>query len=1382
MAEYTRILLRQGPDAEKTNVILRSGEPAYVTDYKRLVVGDGLTSGGITLGSKFLGFVTFDTISTEVFGVEPGYPGDFIFETNSNLLYVLSGSDIILGKKAYQIKTNYVPVNKTPSPDFITITSENNVLSLVPGSIDARYLAGYSIGRGLQVNPSNQVVIEMKDPSPELSFVGGILQLTDGGIVNDKLAPMEANTIKGRLNLGGTPTNITIDELKQALGLVSESGVITLGVPVGTIIDYAGIEPPPNYLPCDGRELPILQFLELYNAIGNAWGTPSLSSFNLPNLNKRVTIGSGDNVIGSSDTINSEVGSYGGTEANQIQLKNLPKHTHGIDFTIPAHSHKYTVALPQFPGVYETGNSITKSYNNYITIIGGNGPDAAPYTTPAGPVDSLTPSRAQASQTIKSNKRFLQERTIDYILTNYPTALSGSTSTQSATLTSKCYRDSGYIIDSIAADIMNNANHRSIETGNLYFSGYIVQNLYPGSPVPALPDDQVTPTIAAIKSIGSFINGSNIPQYYSNYTNNGVLSTSIFFNPVQQTAVGGLRNFTNVISNSSFIPTTTPNGVVPEELFNTAGNLILLNKETLQKRVVEYVQYNFPYALSGSPELNASELSAKCFRDSGFIIDSIAADIFNNANHRSVETGVFYFSGAVLARAQNSNTSVPTLPEDQVYATIMAISAIGKFITGLEMPFEESYTTRGVLSAENFYTNSQRVLLSGFNNFTLVISNSSNVSVTTPNGTKVEPISSYDVAGDLISNPINKSNLQQQIVNYVNYHFPYALSATSISGVDALSAKCYRDTGYIVDALAADIYNAANHRSVETGIVYFSGAVLARMQNTGSTVPTLPVEQVQSTIAAITAIGAYITGIDVPSQPPNIIGGPILDAGSGGENRNGDVLSLINVMVYPLSTGKTDLNYVPAGNPTSESIDLGNNILSNKDTIQRTVSSYVDKKNYLTTSPELSAEYTQKCVRDVGFMLDAVANDLITGVNSKSIQYAVAYWDGSTTRLPENILVNQQANTLDVIEYLKSVTLKIAINRSNSVSNLSIKKVNDLVETMVYPLKNNGESKSYNPPGLLPTPDKLTAAQILLNNKENLQNKVTNYVLYKNYLPIDSDLLAKCRRDVGYMIDAIINDLKTGVNAKSVQYALAYWEGSTTRLPEGIIPNQRKNTIDTIEFLISNVLYVLKGFGGIIDFVEDLTDVMVYPLKNNGLLLPYNPPGEPVTTDRELAASILESNRTSLQNQTITFVDSLNIISDRPDLQAKCYRDIGFMVDSVVSDLRSGVTSRSIQYGLAYWDGAVNRIGGTISGVNNNVDQRFATIETIKFLRDRSIDLIVNSGGLNTTLNLLTSSTNLSGDYVVSETTSDGSLYGIENEPVTNIQPSAVVNKCIRVQ
>lgn len=61
-------------------------------------------------------------------------------------------------------------------------------------------------------------------------------------------------------------------------------------VAVGDIIFWAGLENPAKFLECDGREIDVDEFSELFQVIGNKWGSPSrVGVFKIPTL----TIGDG---------------------------------------------------------------------------------------------------------------------------------------------------------------------------------------------------------------------------------------------------------------------------------------------------------------------------------------------------------------------------------------------------------------------------------------------------------------------------------------------------------------------------------------------------------------------------------------------------------------------------------------------------------------------------------------------------------------------------------------------------------------------------------------------------------------------------------------------------------------------------------------------------------------------------------------------------------------------------------------------------------------------------------------------------------------------------------------------------------------------------------
>src|SRR6188768_77368 len=69
---------------------------------------------------------------------------------------------------------------------------------------------------------------------------------------------------------------------------------LSMAMPCGAILDYAGPNPPPGWLACDGRAISRTAYSELFAAIGTAWGAGDGSTtFNLPPANGRAAIGAG---------------------------------------------------------------------------------------------------------------------------------------------------------------------------------------------------------------------------------------------------------------------------------------------------------------------------------------------------------------------------------------------------------------------------------------------------------------------------------------------------------------------------------------------------------------------------------------------------------------------------------------------------------------------------------------------------------------------------------------------------------------------------------------------------------------------------------------------------------------------------------------------------------------------------------------------------------------------------------------------------------------------------------------------------------------------------------------------------------------------------------
>ena len=112
-------------------------------------------------------------------------------------------------------------------------------------------------------------------------------------------------------------------------------------VPPGSIMPYGGEEAPEGWLLCDGQEVNISDFTQLFNVIRYNFKDASLLSdegvnrFALPDMRGRFPLGL-DNLGGPSanrvtDIAADAIGGNAGAEGKTIELENLPEHEHDME-------------------------------------------------------------------------------------------------------------------------------------------------------------------------------------------------------------------------------------------------------------------------------------------------------------------------------------------------------------------------------------------------------------------------------------------------------------------------------------------------------------------------------------------------------------------------------------------------------------------------------------------------------------------------------------------------------------------------------------------------------------------------------------------------------------------------------------------------------------------------------------------------------------------------------------------------------------------------------------------------------------------------------------------------------------------------------------------
>ena len=320
MPDFTKIILRQGIENDRASVVYSEGEPLYITNFKRLFLGDGTTSGGILASNKFIGFANFD-YNTNATGVTYAYQGDFVFDVTSSNLFALTGNAPSNLTSYARVTRNFTADNNT------TVLTQVSAIAVKTFSLNSDYFSNTIYGRGLEKSGTQ---IQLANPATNggLDFnIGGELKIADRSVTNTMLEGMNGNTVKGNLGPSGDVEDIPLQTLADVIAPLLVGVNTNFGVPIGTIIDFGGLTPPVGYLTCNGIAVSTSTYPDLFAAIGYTWGG-SGSSFNLPDLRRKTTVGSGGT---ETTTLGSYVGAVGGTENTILEKENIPSHAHTYD-------------------------------------------------------------------------------------------------------------------------------------------------------------------------------------------------------------------------------------------------------------------------------------------------------------------------------------------------------------------------------------------------------------------------------------------------------------------------------------------------------------------------------------------------------------------------------------------------------------------------------------------------------------------------------------------------------------------------------------------------------------------------------------------------------------------------------------------------------------------------------------------------------------------------------------------------------------------------------------------------------------------------------------------------------------------------------------------
>jgi hypothetical protein len=427
-------------------------------------------------------------------------------------------------------------------------------------------------------------------------------------------------------------------------------------------------------------------------------------------------------------------------------------------------------------------------------------------------------------------------------------------------------------------------------------------------------------------------------------------------------------------------------------------------------------------------------------------------------------------------------------------------------------------------------------------------------------------------------------------------------------------------------------------------------------------------------------------------------------------------------------------DYVNAGQQNPGFFSARTLMLANKPFMQEQVVAYVD-----ATFNSGSFTYNvPKCKRDLGLIVDSISMDMLYNSDSDSIFSGLQYWSQTTSAI-----LGQETTTTAAINYLKGLAATIVLNAGGATPQTT---VNALFTTVTNIIANGTVGVSdwieASPNGLASTNVNTVAAYTaLIANKATLKTQVISWITTNH--PAFVYNTSTCARDVGNIIDSVAFDLLHGGKKQSIKSGVYYYNYSSTSTQ---IVNEVPQTTAAYNYLKSIIPNIVKGVPlptlyqtvtpqVIIgqpkastyeaEALQDKIDVITNIIRNGPdvvttqgpINLEINPSEEAVH-----AFNILAANKNFIKEEVVAFINSTTNVFNYS--REYCYRDVGILVENVAYDAAFGGNQKSIESGLAYYDGVISRISG----------QESQTSAAIDYLNQMVQAVIVN----NTWTNILT--------------------------------------------
>jgi len=580
---------------------------------------------------------------------------------------------------------------------------------------------------------------------------------------------------------------------------------------------------------------------------------------------------------------------------------------------------------------------------------------------------------------------------------------------------------------------------------------------------------------------------------------------------------------------------------------------------------------------------------------------------------------------------------------------------------------------------------------------------------------------------------LNRPFIQKEVIEWITYQIANAGGSGIWNGFTYNSAKCERDVGFLIDRIIYDIGHGGNLKMRAAAQTYVNaldeGPYSTIAENNGTGTYLNLATEADNDVAAFNFMASLIEDIlnqDTPAQSYQTLNsvpspvGQFVDATLTAES---GIITTVNALIGIVTSALTagDSSTIPDRVVPNDTINVKTGIF--RETLPIIVPAECaivgDELRSTNIGPAESlvnisdSYYTVTTFEHV----DSIVQDIIQGT-------IVTPTSGNTESqdINEPYATATEATTVSkLVEIMKHQ----ADWRLNTMHTATVT-----------------DPTGYNVSYLIGYGD---ARKLIKENKAFFQAEVIKY-MENNYSTLKySKTLTK--RDVGYIVDAVVYDLTYGGNALSVKAGLAYWDGDDDTEPQ-ITPSIKSATIAAITYLksimqdaaLNNTITALQatvaqyrdtaGSAGsstlIGDNIDDIINLIDLGPTSVGTFVTLSDPST------SWVAGALTTAYTTLSGQFTTIKNNVGtyLTTNYPGLLSvanlnKAKRDAEIVLKAVGYDFMFNSNYQSIKAAHAYLRPTSNELFATDTAI------KAATRNALEYARTQAI---ANVGGDTTAI------------------------------------------------